>query len=104
MTFITFIYKVGQDSKTYYGKYCTDYVSDDHEGLDNEVKYHLMTALNKYNASNDNTEILESDVSIGVISFSTNRYISTYSTDSEIECFDFYHNYENEMYINGVLV
>ena len=57
MPFITFIYKVGKNSKTYYGKYCFDYISDDHEGLDNEVKYFLhlwtfqtpiFTALKKY--------------------------------------------------------
>ena len=41
MPFITFIYKVGKNHKTYYGKYCFDYISDDHEGLDNEVKYIL---------------------------------------------------------------
>ena len=34
MPFITFIYKVGKNYKTYYGKYCFDYISDDHEGLD----------------------------------------------------------------------
>ncbi len=38
MPFITFIYKVGKNYKTYYGKYCFDYISDDHEGLDNEVE------------------------------------------------------------------
>ena len=38
MPFITFIYKVGKINKTYYGKYCFDYISDDHEGLDNIVK------------------------------------------------------------------
>ena len=48
MSFITFIYKVGKNYKTYYGKYCFDYISDDHEGLDNEVKDILITGLNKY--------------------------------------------------------
>ena len=44
MTFITFIYKVGKNPKTYYVKYCFDYISDDHEVLDNEVKYFLNKA------------------------------------------------------------
>ena len=42
MPFITFIYKVGKNPKIYYGKYCIDYISDDHDGLDNEVKYTLI--------------------------------------------------------------
>jgi hypothetical protein len=37
MSFITFIYKVGKNPKTDYGKYCFDSISDDHEGLDEEV-------------------------------------------------------------------
>jgi hypothetical protein len=41
MPFITFIYRVGKNQKTYYCKYCSDYISDDHEGLDIEVKYIL---------------------------------------------------------------
>ena len=48
MPFITFIYKVGKSKKTYYGKYCSDYISDDHEGLDTEVKYSLLKGLKKY--------------------------------------------------------
>ena len=32
--FITFIYKIGKNQRAYYGKYATDSISDDHEGLD----------------------------------------------------------------------
>ena len=49
MPFISFIYRVGKSKKTYYGKYCSDYISDDHEGLDTEVKYSLLKGLKKYN-------------------------------------------------------
>ena len=48
MSFITFIYKVGNNNKTYYGKYFADYISDDHEGLDDQVKYDLIESSNKY--------------------------------------------------------
>lgn len=48
MPFITFIYKVGKNNKTYYGKYCFEDMSDDHDGLDNEVKYILIKGLNEY--------------------------------------------------------
>ena len=56
MPFITFIYKVGKN-KTYYGKYCFDYISDDHDGLDNEVKYILMSAINEYRKKNNIGEL-----------------------------------------------
>ena len=32
--FITFIYKIGKNKKTYYRKYIIDYISDDYDGLD----------------------------------------------------------------------
>ena len=52
MPFITFIYKVGKNNKTYYGKYCFDYISHYRKGLDNEVKYILIKALNEYSKNN----------------------------------------------------
>ena len=102
MPFITFIYKVGKNYKTYYGKYCVDYISDDHEGLDNEVKDVLIKALNKY--SKKNNKKLKSKIIIGILSFSSNDIIPTYSTDNEIKCFDFYYNYDDKIYINGKLI
>jgi hypothetical protein len=103
MPFITFIYKVGKNNKTYYGKYCFDYISDDHEGLDDEVKYKLINALNKYRKKKNIPE-LNTKITIGILSFSSNDIIPTYSTDDEIKCFDFYYNDDNKMYINGKLI
>ena len=103
MVFITFIYKVGKNPKTYYGKYCTDYISDDHDGLDNEVKYSLIKGLNKYRKQN-NIQNIKSKIIIGILSFSSNEIIATYSTNNEIKCFDFYCNYDNKIYINGKLI
>jgi hypothetical protein len=40
---------------------------------------------------------------IGILSFSSNNIIPTYSTDNEIKCFDFYCSYDNKIYINGKL-
>ena len=100
MPFITFIYKVGNSPKTYYGKYCMEYISDDHEGLDSEVKYVLLKGLNEYRKQN-NMPCLRSKITIGVLSFSTNRVIPTFSTKNEIKCFDFYCYYDNKIYING---
>ena len=103
MPFITFIYKVGKNDKTYYGKYCFDYISDDHEGLDDEVKHKLINALNKYRKKKNIPE-LKSKIIIGILSFSSNDIIPTYSTDDEIKCFDFYYNDDNKVYINGKLI
>ena len=103
MPFITFIYKIGKNNKTYYGKYCFDYISDDHEGLDDEVKYKLINALNQYRKKKNIPE-LKSKIIIGILSFSSNDIIPTYSTDDEIKCFDFYYNDDNKVYMNGKLI
>jgi len=103
MPFITFIYKVGKNYKTYYGKYCVEYMSDDHDGLDNEVKYILTKGLNEYRRKK-NIQELKSKIIIGILSFSSNDTIPTYSTDDEIKCFDFYYSYDNKIYINGKLI
>ena len=68
MPFITFIYKVGKNNKTYYGKYCFDYISDDHEGLDDEVKHKLINALNQYRKKKNIPE-LKSKIIIGILCF-----------------------------------
>ena len=46
MPFITFIYKIGSNNKTYFGKYITDYISDEHEGLDLVIKPYLLDGIN----------------------------------------------------------
>jgi ribosomal protein S8 len=103
MPFITFIYRVGKNSKTYYGKYCLDYISEDHDGLDNEIKYILKEGINEYRKQN-NMPKLKSKIMIGVLSFSSNQFIPTFSTNHEIKCFDFYRNYDGEIYVNGKII
>jgi hypothetical protein len=108
MPFISFIYRFGRNKRIFYGKYVTDHISDDHEGLDEEVKYDLMNAINEYRKQ-QNKPPLKSKLYIGVISFSDDRYdsIPTYSTDNEIKCFDFYTRseyYQRQTYINGELI
>ena len=98
MPFITFIYKV--TNKTYYGKYCFDYISDDHEGLDTIVQNVLLQGLNEYRKKK-NIQALKSSVMVGILSFSSNDTIPTYSTENEIKCFDFYYENYDKIYING---
>ena len=100
MTFITFIYKIGNNPKTYYGKYNVDYVSDDHDGLDNfVVRPILMRGLNEYRKQK-NLPKLKAKIHLGILSFSCNRYIPTYSTKREIKAFDFYCDYD-KIFMNG---
>jgi hypothetical protein len=103
MPFITFIYKIGKNNRTYYGKCCFDYVSDDHEGLDKEVKRILVKGLNEYRKKN-NIQKLKTKIIIGVLSFSSNDFVPMFSTNNEKKCFDFYYDYNKKIYINGKLV
>jgi hypothetical protein len=87
--FITFIFKLpNQPGQTLYGKYYTDYISDDHEGLDAEIKPFLLQGIRKYQKIEPKVEV--EDVHIGIISVSDHNYISVHSTDEERNCFDFY--------------
>ncbi len=94
--FITFIYKI--DSKIYFGKYVTDYISPDHNGLDNIIMPLLQRGLNNV------------DIKIGILSLSDVIHLPftpSYATDNEIHTFDFYCKMENfaiSIYINGELV
>ena len=66
-----------------YGKFVCSYISDDHEGLDLEIKPIIVDGINKYRKQQNLKE------ANGILSFSTNKYIPTYSSDEEIH-FDFY--------------
>lgn len=106
MPFITFIYKIGNNKKTYYGKYVCDYMSDDHDGLDTEIKPTLIDGINQHRKQKGLAK-LKRKVYIGILSFSSNKYIPTYSTDTEIQCFDFYYKTvknNNKTYLNGKLI
>ena len=100
MCFITFIYRIENNDKTFYGKFVCNYVSDDHEGLDLEVKPTVIYGINEYRKQK-NLEELQENVYVGILSFSTNKYIPTYSSDEEIQCFDFYCDLANKIYVNG---
>lgn len=47
---------------------------------------------------------LKSKILIGIMSYSTHNSVPTYSTDNEINCFDFYRNYDGKIFVNGKLV
>ena len=104
MPVITFIYKIGKNPTTYYGKYITDYLSDDHDGLDREVRPILVKVLNEYRKKKGYWLLNSKQIKIGIISL-----YNDYSSKRETKCFDFYHITGNYLmnkepsisYING---
>ena len=88
MPFITFFYRLKNDNTKYYGKFVSNYISDDHDGLDREMKSIVVYGINLLNLMTINVD----DVSLGILSFSDHSYIPTYSSDDEIEMFDFYYD------------
>ena len=109
MSFITFIYRINNDPKIYYGKYVTDYISQDHEGFDLIVKNNLIDGLTAYRIKNklSDVEYNDSNIKVGVMSCTYDNYIPSYSSNDEIFCFDFYEiklNYNTKTYINGELI
>lgn len=107
MTFITFIYKIGNNPTAYFGKYVTDYVSDDHNGLDTEVKYDLLDGLNQYRKQKGYPKLDWHSIKIGVLGFAEGRYIPTHSSRPEFKCFDIYidaYDSYKKIYVNGKLL
>jgi hypothetical protein len=106
---MTFIYRIKNSKKTFYGKFITDYVSDDHEGLDIEMKHYLITGINAYRKQKNRKALTESQISIGVMSFSSSSHIPLFSSNEEVKCFDYYSEQNtdkgtHEIYINGKLM
>jgi len=100
MSFVTFIYRISR--KTYFGKYIfDDYVSDDHNGLDIEIRENVLHAINRYRAKHGKPALSLADLSIGILAFCPgNDYIPVYSSEDEYKSFDFYYS-ERISYING---
>ena len=106
MPFITFIYRIENTEKIFYGKYVCDYVSNNNEELDIEIKPVVINGINEYR-NQKGLNKLDKNVFIGILSFSENRHTYIYSSDEEIECFDFYYIncYDtSKTYINGKFI
>jgi hypothetical protein len=105
MPFITFIYRIGK--RTYYGKCDMECISDDHEGLDDEVRPALMKGIAAFRAQ-QNLPPLTDPIRIGILSLSFEHFIPVYSSEKEMEAFDFYHIedtfYHGKTYVNGKLI
>ena len=110
MPFISFIYKIGNNSKTYFGKCLTDNINDEHSGLDIELKDVLVLGINEYRKQHNLSKIkkLHKKIKVGILYCSTNNNSIDYSSSEEIKCFDFYFVYytnkEINIYINGKII
>jgi len=104
MVFATFIYKLGNkhSSQSYYGKYVGN-ISDDHEGLDLEMKRYVKDGVNKYRKQNNLKPI--KNIQLGILSLSYDGFVPAYSSEEEYKSFDFYmieeDYYNKKLYING---
>ena len=113
MPFITFIYRIENIEKIFYGKYVCHDISNNYEGLDIEIKTTVINGINEYR-NQKGLDKLDKKLSIGILSFSSNRHTYIYSSDEEIECFDFYYincynqskTYidQSKTYINGKII
>lgn len=91
---ISFIYRIDKSNQTYFGKYLTDNISDNHDGLDTIIRPKLTYGLNKYRRINNKNKLKQS-IFIGVLSYS-NTWMD-FSSEREIKCFDFlYEKYKTE--------
>ncbi len=78
---ITFMYRVGQNPKVFYGK-VIDYISDDHDGLDIDMMYYLRNGLAKF-------DINPRKLHVSIIGYTPDNFFSYYSKQDR-SCFDFY--------------
>lgn len=102
MVTITFIYKIKNIDKTFYGKYVANYISDDDDGLDIEIKNVLLKSINKYRNAKNINHLKSKNLTVGLLSCSKDHHLD-YFSNREIKCFDFYYkNLKNtEIYFNG---
>ena len=98
---VTFIYKVGNNSRQYFGKVMLGrhlYISDDADGgTDGEIKGLLVRELAKH----PNMKwIQRKHIKVGILSIiSGHNYLANFSSQ-EAKCFDFYSD-GNKTWING---
>jgi len=117
---ITFIFKLAsRPNQAFYGKYYTDTISPEHEGLDVEIRPYLIKGISEYHRQDQIQKRInplqfsefKENVPIGIISVSSLKHISIHSSNQEINCFDFYcekftinHTINMKMYMFGKLI
>jgi hypothetical protein len=110
--FVTFIYRICGNPTTCYGKFLSGWISDDHQGLDAEMKSVLVNAINRRRRRDvlQGSLLREEEVTLGILSVSYAESFPIYSTSEERFCFDFYYTdygYSSDAcqaYLDGVLI
>ncbi len=102
MPTVVFMYSIKDSNEKFYGKYICDYISDDHDGLDQEILPTLYNGLNRHRKQLDVPllNVDNNDISIGIISCSTNNNWLNYTSQDEYKFFDFYYILQNDMKMN----
>lgn len=90
---ITFIFKFNNEKNNKYGKILLRYLSDNHEGVDNEIKDIVENAINLYMTANLLSNI--NNLKIGIIGIIDGNL---YSSDNEISIYDLYIDCTNKEY------
>ena len=103
MVTVTFIYRIVNNPKTFYGKCVYLWLSDDYDALDVEVKCRLLPCINKYQVQNQLLAVSEEEVKVGILSCSYDKNCYDYSSLEEPQCFDFYYRQGAPLlyFING---
>ena len=109
MPIISFIYRLGNSLVNYTGKCDINYLSDDHDGLDNEVMDILYPGLNEFRILNNLPLIKKRKyIKIGILSYSSNNNYLNVTSNKEYKAFDFYYqSCENDVsktFVNGKLI
>ena len=104
MASITFIYRIHNQSKAFYGKLVKPTLSDDHEGIDREVRNYVLSGLNAYRKQKNMAPFADgSKLQIGILGMMNGNIY--FCTHDERTCFDFYAREQEQgrvhYYING---
>ena len=100
---VVFIYRIQNIDITYYGKYISDYFSDDVDLVEEEIFPFLLQHINEYRNKNNLESIKKEQLKIGIITLNINN-VFWYSYKKDKDFFDFYYNNQenkNEVYICG---
>lgn len=100
MSTICFLYRIKENPIVYYGKYVTNYLQENHKGLDKEILPTFLSLYNQYRKKERESDLGEQDIHLGVISFSTHTNSMDYCSSQEISFFDFYYEeyYDTKTY------
>lgn len=106
MPSVSFIYRIGNNKTTYYGKFITNNLMNYSDSIDTELRTIVKHYLNLYRKTK-NQPAIKHKIHIGVLSCSTEHSCLDDCSMKEKNCFDFYLfeiNSNSISYVNGVLV